>query len=145
MGGRASRSKGMRGELKLRDFLITCGYTDVLRVPLSGASKGYKGDVVGNLNGKQVVFELKCRANAFNTLYEISEAAEVITLVDKEENVVAKLCEFPPTNFPDLVVVITDALAKRLRKMQTDWLKGEDVLVLKDDRKPFLFLEFDNK
>lgn len=142
MGGKASRSKGIRGELNLRDFLIKCGYTDVKRIPLSGAMAGFRGDVIGTLNGKEYIFELKCRARAFGTLYEIAEAAEVITLIDKESVEVAKLCEFPPTNFPDLTVTITDSLAKRLRKMQKDWLKGEDVLVLKDDRRPFMFLEF---
>lgn len=64
--GRASRQKGMRGEYVLRDHLRSLG-KDAVRVPLSGASEGFKGDVVIQSTGE--TFEMKSRKCSFGTIY----------------------------------------------------------------------------
>lgn len=59
MSGRRSKRKGSRVE---REFAKLIGGK---RVPLSGASEGYKGDVVG----QGMTWELKARKDGFKMLY----------------------------------------------------------------------------
>jgi|SRR5690606_37726537 len=59
MSGRRSKRKGSRIE---REFANRIGGK---RVPLSGASKGYKGDVVG----LGMTWEVKGRKDGFKMLY----------------------------------------------------------------------------
>jgi hypothetical protein len=57
--GRSQRRRGKRAEYKIRDLLRSKGIK-AERVPLSGAS-WLKGDVVAEIKGKQVAFEIKNR------------------------------------------------------------------------------------
>src|SRR4051812_21164239 len=77
MGGKASRDKGSRGERQLRDELTKQGWLGAMRIPLSGAMKGFKGDVLARhpARGTETNFECKLRAGLpFKALYAALES-----------------------------------------------------------------------
>ena len=67
MSGRAPKRKGDRVEREIVKRL-TEGGVNAKRVPLSGAAKGYPGDVVAVMGGRELCLECKARAD-FKTLY----------------------------------------------------------------------------
>lgn len=155
MGGKASRDKGKRGEYGLRDHFRDLGY-EAIRVPLSGASEGYKGDVVASKDGKEITLELKCRKNQFKSIYAILDtlSPEVIGLwynTPSDGALVGLSYSFealasfngPYTSteswikqFPNYKRVLKKIIT--LRKLVVDC----DYLAIKNDRKPFIFLKF---
>lgn len=144
MGGKFSRSKGIRGELALRDYLRERGY-DAFRVPLSGASEGYKGDVVASKDGKIITFELKCRKESYTKIYELvrevfggimnSSRSQLMVVSDRWEDI-DRAVEGVFIHHPKY-----DKTLNKLVKMK-ELLGTADILVLKDDRKPFLFVRY---
>lgn len=160
MGGRASRRKGCRTELILRDSLRLMGWS-ANRVPLSGAAQGFKGDVIAERGEQRVNFEMKSRKDAFKKIYELyflyfkRTQDEVLSFVlpatDKEQSTCVAVSTsldavlerggvFPfPGNLPEYAVYKrTFKKIENLRKL----LGAADVLVLKDDRRPLLYLRF---
>lgn len=149
MGGRASRVKGSTGEYAIRDYLREKGFSSCHRVPASGAAQGFKGDVQGERGGKIWRFEVKRRACAFTTLYILYEYAKLKRLA---------------LQYPGMSVIISDdvidlldldvlflhvenfgkehkrGLAKVLSLYQ--YVKECDILCVRDDRKPALFLRY---
>jgi len=76
MSGKRSRDKGARAE---RDFAKRIGGR---RVPLSGAMKGYKGDVIG----LGMTWECKKRKGGFKTLYKwLGENDALAIQADRKE------------------------------------------------------------
>ena len=61
--GKFQRDKGNRIERELINRLKDSGI-DAKRVPLSGMCEGFKGDIVLVANGKDLVAEVKSRAQA---------------------------------------------------------------------------------
>lgn len=61
MGGRTSRNKGNRVERELVNKLKDVGF-DTVRVPLSGAAEGFKGDININISSREtLIAEVKAR------------------------------------------------------------------------------------
>ena len=69
VSGRRSRDKGARNERLVVELHRAIGL-DALRVPLSGASEGFKGDVIVTIRDRKLQAEVKSRANGsgFTTL-----------------------------------------------------------------------------
>jgi len=85
MSGRAPRDKGIRLERLAVDILQSYGL-DAKRVPLSGAMRGYKGDVVVTINGQPLQLECKSRKAGFKLFYDAIEAGNcgLVLKTDRE-------------------------------------------------------------
>ncbi len=152
MSGLKSRRKGTRVEYLVRDALRTEGFT-ADRVPASGASQGFKGDIHASKNGKTHIIEVKSRQGAFSKAYTLicllhSQASEYkfagVDLPEGSFEIAYSISDLlHPTK---LLAHMTPSspnykLAKSVLNLKA--LKGTaDILVLKDDRKPLLFLRF---
>ncbi len=157
--GKASRDKGARVERALVEELKTkYGWTQVFRVPLSGASQGFKGDVVATPTGLTAHrnFEVKSRAKAFKRVYDllrkhrVADRGEISFQASDGTCVVASFhpdpmfisasnFRFPPSSgFQDK----TDRLAMQYLAKCREWLGKSDVLVLKGDREPFVYIRY---
>ena len=155
MSGLKSRRKGQRGEYLLRDYLRTLGYV-ADRVPASGAAQGFKGDVRATKDGKTYLFEVKNYADKFNSIYVLYE--DVIRTM--REDVVGFAFPFEKHVLVSLSSSLDSAIAgplvyeshkqhklyekhkrafEMLGKMQR-LLKEADILVIRTNRKPFLFI-----
>jgi hypothetical protein len=159
MGGRESRNKGVRGEYLLRDHLRSLGYTSD-RVPLSGAAHGaaWKGDVTASKDGKSLVFEMKFRKDEYKSIYELLDSFKMTT---SNGVVFADVCiafgyslehvlienfylnenmGIPGTPISPLSPKHRKTLRKLvgLRKL----LGTADILVLKINNKPLLFVKY---
>lgn len=159
MGGRASRQKGMRREYQLRDLLRLHGWTNAHRVPASGASQGFKGDVTAEhpKHGHKK-FEVKSRKGTFDKIYQLY-AAHVNTMgtdllsfslggqasicVDLSSSLEAVL-EGAEYYLPAEAHPCFKQFPKTFRKVHAaqSMLQGSDILVLKGDNQCFLFLRF---
>lgn len=157
MGGRYSRNKGKRVEYELRDLLRAEGF-QAERVPLSGSSNAFKGDVrFIDLSGKTYLAEVKARGGkvfdfVYNTYQDIIDANAVgIQLNTDDSNVVRITSNARDALNSDGVYVeyvdfkgmdmVPHPYIKRFNKIK-EFVKGCDLLVIKADRKPFLFLRY---
>jgi Holliday junction resolvase len=153
MSGNYSRNKGRRREYELRDFLRNLGW-DAVRVPLSGASEGYKGDIAAKKEGVTKVFELKARKSDFTTIYDLLARKGVsgiiaVSCVDLPGSPCVTISEelkALATRTDNFFMSVGDKhpearTVKKIFKMR-ELLGGADYLVIKDDRRPFLFLEY---
>lgn len=152
MGGRHSRNKGARSERALRDELIRHGWQDVRRVPLSGAVKtslAYQDDVVGTApNGKELRFENKARAAGFDSIYALlPPSVDKLCFADGHELVVLTLDPnkmLESASFPDITTFdpkVQKALRSVVKKCR-DWIGNAEVLSLKQDRRPFIYIRY---
>ena len=106
--GKKSRDKGARSERALVNLLREGGLA-ALRVPLSGASKGFKGDVVirgcvnnpnkdetGGCDCPDFRIESKVRANGFKQIYNWLDGNDALAIKadNKEWLVVVPLKEW---------------------------------------------------
>jgi Holliday junction resolvase len=153
--GKASRSKGRKNEYLLRDHLRLVGFT-ADRVPTSGAAQGFKGDVKASRDGKTYLFELKVRANEYQSIYDYYAANE-------SGGSVFVLTQFDPVrdtsiHISDSVVTIINAVpavdayevdsrkeSQRMLKKLVNMrklLQECDILVIKIDREKFLFIRY---
>lgn len=159
--GKFSRDKGKRGEYALRDSLRREGWK-ADRVPSSGAAQGFKGDVKAEHakhGGK--LFELKCRKGTFKKIYELyfahlAQAGDDLLAVALPANEDQKSACLNLSTSLEAVLGGADhhplahyhpqykAFPKTFRKLANlRKLLGEaDILVLRDDRQPFLYLRF---
>jgi hypothetical protein len=146
--GKFSRDKGARMERALRDELTRLGWSDVLRVPLSGAMRGYKGDVIGTPPGKaeSVNFELKARATGFDSIYSILPPSvdRICVSVGSGDLVALSLdvnkC-IESATFADITTFAPDRqkiLLSVIKKCR-DWIGDAQILSLKQDYKPFIY------
>lgn len=144
--GLRSRNKGARNERLLVEHLKDRLYT-ALRVPLSGAMKGYKCDVTATKNQKNYTFELKVRANEYASIYHLyNENKDKLTDIYRFQ--VGKLLICMSSNVDDVVnniaghyVLTDDRAAKKIAGMHK-LLNGAQYLVIRGDRLGFLFLEY---
>lgn len=142
----------MRGEYTLRDFMRQLGY-EAVRVPLSGASEGYKGDVVATKDGLTLTLELKCRKSAFSKIYWLAAQQQLphgfvlqnhrlVTISNQPEKV--ETFERVETALMRIDASSRKMLVRALAQVANlEKLKGDcDYLVIKDDRKPLLFISY---
>jgi hypothetical protein len=152
MGGKASRDKGSRGERQLRDHLREKGWHDVLRVPLSGASQGFKGDVVARADGlgQEHSFELKVRAGGFDKIYKLLTHAGSLAFCDPL-TLRGALVTYDPNALlvagrhyvkMDCYTDKEQKVMQKILKMREKWLGDASFLVIKQDRHPFIFVRF---
>lgn len=153
MGGKASRDKGSRGERQLRDLLRERGWHDVLRVPLSGAAQGFKGDVVARADGlgQEHSFEVKVRAGGFDKVYKLLTHNGPLAFCDpitlRGAFITYEPNELLGNNTRQYVKMdqFTDREQKvmqKILKMREKWLGDASFLVIKQDRHPFIFVRF---
>ena len=157
MGGRASRQKGMRREYEVRDHLRKFGYT-ADRVPLSGASQGFKGDIRAKRGETITVFEVKARVAGFDSVYHLFNQNAVLGLLclEIEGEGEPTLCRIstdpdlalqsggvyePIDHFRGSTVAVLHRTGRKCMKMK-DWLQGADVLVIRQDRQPLLYIRY---
>ena len=69
MPGRSPRQKGNRFEREIVEVLRSAGL-DAYRIPLSGAQRGFKGDVVVRLQSRELRLEAKIRKHGFKFIYD---------------------------------------------------------------------------
>lgn len=147
MSGLKSRRKGRRVEYLLRDELRVKYGMQADRVPLSGASQGFKGDirVIPEHGAPPEYIEVKVRQNEFKEIYaHVHSGLRFVFTFDK--NIVWISDDFKLIR-PPLEVVYPYPLPESktlLRKMHKlmSFVKDCDYLAIKIDRKPFLFLKF---
>lgn len=153
MGGKMSRDKGARSERALRDELIRHGWSDVVRVPLSGAVKtrnAYQDDVVGRPAGfgQDVRFENKARATGFDAYYAlIPSGADRICFATGTECLMVTLnpnTALESASFPDIAGFDskTQKVMRSLAKKCREWIGQAQILSLKQDRRPFLYVRY---
>jgi Holliday junction resolvase len=154
MGGKHSRNKGARSERQLRDELIRHGWSDVVRVPLSGAVKtrqAYQDDVVGRPPGwgSEIRFENKARATGFDKYYALAPNESVVVSFILEDGTcgvlglnptkVLEITHFTPVSE---LALPTQKVIRSLMKKCSEWIGNAQVLSLKQDRMPFLYLRY---
>jgi len=152
--GKFSRSKGTRVELAFRDVARAYGFESD-RVPLSGASQGFKGDVTFTKDGVTRKAEVKARKDDFKQIYALFDTHFALTKDDKlEVNLGGRLISLSSS----LIGALEDCgiyhraetlpyyktykrTFQKLRNLEK--LLGEaNLLVLKMDRKPFLYVTY---
>jgi hypothetical protein len=153
--GKSQRDKGMRNEYLLRDQLRRFGYT-ADRVPASGAAQGFKGDVRFSKEGQSFLAEVKARKCSYASIYALFAAHfnynkdDTLKLVT-DDGLLVNLSSSPigalesggvyeyAYNLP-----WCDAHKKAVRRLGTlkKLAKDCDVLAIKDDNRPFLYLRF---
>ena len=159
MGGKASRDKGSRRERELVAELIDRHqWRDVFRVPLSGAMQGYKGDVIGRPPGMgtQWVLEAKARKGTFMRVYHLVNKHRIFdrgsfsfstpegdcVIMSYNPNELIKIAScyiFPPVSaFEDK----KDRAVLKYISARREWLGEADLLALKGDREPWLFVRY---
>lgn len=145
--GKASRDKGKRGEYAVRDALRAAGF-QAERVPLSGAfakyeigeGKNYAGDVRATRDGREWLFEVKVRKNSFKSIYDLGfgdfHVADRVVSIWGLPNQVMFFENRETKPFPGTSITVRRLFGFR------SLLKGADVLVIKDDRKPLLWIRY---
>lgn len=155
--GKMQRRKGTRGEYLFRDIVRSFGYV-ADRVPLSGSAQGFPGDVRFSKEGKTFTAEIKLRKNNFQriyTLYDKFKNLDYLAL-SIEGNLIGMSydfpvamaitgamsitgCYLPPEEFEGWKPYVrTFSKILNLKKL----LGGCDVLAIKDDHRPFLYIRY---
>jgi Holliday junction resolvase len=158
MGGKHSRDKGARSERQLRDELRRHGWTDVVRVPLSGAVKSrneYQDDVAGRPPGwaTEIRFENKARRAGFDKIYTLVPPSVDYVAFNDMVNGGAAVISLDPNKILDVasrvglrdISTFDPKVQKVLRnvlKKCRDWIGNAQVLSLKQDRCPFIFIRY---
>lgn len=144
MGGRSSRTKGKTGEYEVRDHLRALGYT-AHRVPSSGAAQGFKGDVRAETpSGDTLLVEVKRYHNSFKRLYASTVGGPVfMKYFDMYAYLTRNIQDFPEYGLGGDMPA-TFVQTKALPKVRTMYrmLKGCDMLAVRDDHSPWVFIKY---
>lgn len=152
-----SRRRGKRGEYMLRDFLRSLGW-EAERVPTSGAAKGFPGDIKAARDGKTLLLECKNYSGTFNKIYELynehvkTRQDDLLSFVAIGE---ARVCVDVSTSLDAVLEGPTchefvdrhplgtkyKRTFQKIGNMQK-LVQECDVLCLKDDRRPWLFVRY---
>ncbi len=158
--GKSQRDKGNRVERGFVKHWRGLGYP-AQRVPLSGATDYAKGDVeVQHVLGEKTLYEIKARASNFDSLYSLLDAfyngqETLYVSVPNKENpqeldlvsLSYKAFPVPPASrvFPlyiEHTMFATHGRAlKRISNLRP-MIESADILVLKGDRKPYIYVRF---
>jgi hypothetical protein len=125
-----SRKKGYRTERQLVLFLQEKGY-NAYRIPLSGATAHYKGDIVVEFPTTQVVLEVKNR-KVYTPLYKLSLP------VMFQDGIVVIPLEMLFSKFPRKFTKIEKDTPLTVMRALIQAERENALLVIKTDRKPFL-------
>lgn len=77
--GKMQKRKGYRTEHEVETAFRKAGF-DAARVPLSGASRFQKGDVILKVNENELVGEIKARADGFKQIYQWLEGKDFLVV-----------------------------------------------------------------
>jgi len=154
---RSARQRGKRAEYSLRNYLRLLGWS-AERVPTSGASRAMKGDVIAKKGGVELTFEVKSHNGRFTQFWPMLDEFQAVYhskllstdaaefgggIVDISTDLDLLLAP------PDLYLLpgnirISSTWLRTLRRLPTLYrMLGEsDILVIHDNRKPFIFLRF---
>lgn len=155
--GKASKRKGRAQEYLLRDFLRLRGW-QAERVYASGAIAGLPGDVKASKDGKELLFEMKSRKNAFKKIYELLDA-HVRELGDDMICIAIPgnrhLCISVSTSLDAVLggndthtIVTNHPLYEKFKRTfgklvnLEKLVKNANILAVKDDRRPLIFIRF---
>lgn len=148
MSGNFSRNKGRRAEYTVRDHFRGLGYT-CDRVPLSGASQGFKGDLRVSDGIITFYVEVKSRQAGFKRLYDLFgdnldfPFTIMVTYGSKEVLLSNSFAGLSSSAANRYILTPEPALSYRLDQLEV--LKQEcEFLVVKDDRRPLLFMKYKN-
>lgn len=160
MSGLKSRRRGMRGEYMLRNALRVMGWT-ADRVPSSGAAQGFRGDVRATRNGQTILFEMKNHSGVFKKIYDLYFAHtkrtqdDLMPFVAPATTEGRSYCVSVSTSldavlekggiflFPENMPEFKEYARTFTKICGMQKLLGEaDVLVLKDDRQPLLYVSY---
>jgi len=110
------------------------------RVPLSGASQGFKGDIRARKGDTEITIEVKSRAGGFDILYALK--TPIFVMVDNDPVCLGSTIDEAFTK--EGTYVTMEPNAKLVRKLRAckKWLQGCDILAVKQDRKPFRFIRY---
>ena len=157
-----AKAKGSRLEYQLRDHLRALGYASE-RVVLSGAHKDHPGDVYGDKDGARLLFECKSRKDSFKSIYhELKERGGTYSIGIDDASRTAPLVRMLRFNLDGVCVVISESLEGVLAPHQIYYhlyanqpirtykkilglqkmVKKSEILVIKDNHKPMLFVRF---
>jgi Holliday junction resolvase len=158
MSGLSSLRKGKRVEYEIRDELRALGYI-VDRIPASGNSQGFKGDlrVIDPKTQATLVVEVKARKSEFKLIYELLATLEYVHTkgINGEADITAShsfrdMFIQPTSSITAEEEVLTEILfverigKRHFTKLRTlkKYFKNCDILVVKDDRKPPIYLRY---
>lgn len=141
--GKASRDKGSRNERLLVHTMHNLGLK-AYRVPLSGAMAHYKADVIVDTGVHQFKIEVKSRKCSFTKIYTLL-GNEIAHRFECDG-----ICVYITKDFFSAITVLSEGgvykketgkLYSRIAKMRE--LLGEaEILAIKDDRRPFMYIVF---
>lgn len=151
MGGKFSRDKGRRVEYEIRDLLNSWGFKTV-RVPLSGASQGFKGDLEVDMGFHKLHGEVKARKDQFDSIYAFLDGyckGKPVQVVGDGYSAIVGY-DFLSLGFTWGTLdhrVITDVPkefknGKKKLLGTVKWVKDCAFLVLKNDRRMPIFIRF---
>lgn len=145
MGGKASRNKGKVGEYQARDYFRSLGMI-ADRVPSSGAAQGFPGDIkVIGKDGRSFLVEVKFRKNEFKSTYALLLHHDTLYITSENEIcIIGKTYTSLYTQEPINALTYGSVLPRNIRKIFTmkQWVKGSDILMIKDNNKQFLFIRY---
>lgn len=114
-----SYRKGYINEYKLTKDLSSL---NARRVPLSGMARGFKGDIILEMDGKSYVAEVKVRRDAFKRIYSLIEDYDI------SDNMiyVTTLDRFLAKEKKPLII-------SKLPKSLYNWLQNRDFLFFRSN------------
>lgn len=145
MSGRSSKAKGTRAEYLVRDYFRSLGMK-ADRVPSSGAAQGFPGDVkVYAHDGTSFLVEVKSRQSSFKSVYEMFKRPFMNLLINEKLVIIADSYDgLYNSNTMFMAFGVYKILPRVANKILTmeQWVKGSDILMIKDNNKPFLFIRY---
>ena len=146
MSGKASRNKGKVGEYRARDYFRSLGM-QADRVPSSGAAQGFPGDIkVITQSGSSFLVEVKFRKNEFKSIYTFMLGSTKPLFIKFNDRccILATSYESLYTVEPLHYLTYLGSPPRTVHKIfnMQQWVKGSDILMIKDNNKPFLFIRY---
>lgn len=138
MSGLKSRNKGCRNEYLARDHIRAQGYK-VDRIPASGASQGFKGDLRVMTESGTLIVEVKSRKKYFDCLYGGLPQCAVFL---EGQQVFMGECLIDVLEPKDLEQTIGSLRKDKKLQRCAEMLGPADILMVKDDRRPWIYMRF---
>lgn len=139
--GKFSRDKGKRNEYLVRDIFREHGW-EADRVPSSGAAEGFKGDIrvrpPWGIPPMSQLVEVKARKRAFTKVYEVLAARPDGVCGSDVTGTRFYISPAPPSQYQKYSEFKIDLDLSKL----VAFMGPCDILVLKDDHRPPIFLMF---
>lgn len=150
MSGRSSKAKGNRVEYLVRDYFRSLGF-EADRVPSSGNSQGFKGDVRVKTPDQVFLIEVKARKSSYKSIYDLMkhQFATALHYHDVENNLLVSIAweykylktDITYTPYSKGFIQAHKRTFNKIANMQA-LVKDCELLVIKDNNKPLLFLRY---